>query len=201
MSMTITTEQRGVEDAALMAALAERKETALERIQGRYRRMLKSVIMQVVHNESEADDVLQEVLLQVWRRAKLYSPGKGKLGGWLSTMARRRAIDYVRHHSAYRRATDRFEESCRQGEGQPPCIEPTDSVVARHELGELLDGYLENLPAEQERVVRMAYYDQRSQREISRMTGTPLGTVKTRLELGIQKLAIQARRARLQPRP
>ncbi len=68
--------------------------------------------MQVLHDETEADDVLQEVLLQVWNRAESYSARKGKLISWLCTLARRRAIDRLRQHSAYQRATDRYEVSC-----------------------------------------------------------------------------------------
>jgi len=200
MSMTIQ-EQTSAEEAALMAALAEQQESALEKVQSRYRRMLKSVVMQIVRNDAEADDVLQEVFVQIWKRAKRYSANKGKLTGWLSTVARRRAIDYVRHNSAYRRATDRYEDYCREQGPDVASIDATDTVVDRHELSEMLEGYLEKLPDEQEKVVRMAYYDQRSQREISRLTDTPLGTVKTRLELGIHKLAKHAKQAHRQFRP
>ena len=61
--------------------------------------------MQVLHDEAEADDVLQEVLIQVWDRAPSYSSGRGKLVSWLCTLARRRAIDRLRQQSAYRQAT------------------------------------------------------------------------------------------------
>ena len=86
---------------------------ALDRLYRRYRAVLKSIIMQVLHDETEADDVLQEVFLQVWNRAPSYSSGKGKLMSWLCTLARRRAIDRLRQHAAYRRATDRYEVSCK----------------------------------------------------------------------------------------
>jgi RNA polymerase sigma-70 factor (ECF subfamily) len=77
------------------------------------RALVKSLIMQILHNNAEADDALQDVLLQVWDRASRYSSEKGTLMTWLCTLARRRAIDRLRQHIAYLRATDRYEVSCR----------------------------------------------------------------------------------------
>jgi RNA polymerase sigma factor (sigma-70 family) len=101
-----------VADQHLMNGILERQPAALDHLYTRYGGMLKSIIMQVLHDDSEADDVLQEVLVQVWDRATTYSSSKGKLMSWLSTLARRRAIDRLRQHSAYRRVTDRYEISC-----------------------------------------------------------------------------------------
>ena len=80
--------------------------------------MLKSIIMQVLHDETEADDVLQEVFLQVWDRAPSYSSRKGKLLSWLCTLARRRAIDRLRQHerlSASHRPLRGFLQPFEQG--------------------------------------------------------------------------------------
>ncbi len=105
-----------LDDQQLMNGILEKWPDALDRLYRRYRVVLKSIIMQVLHDEAEADDVLQEVFLQVWNRAPSYSAGKGKLLSWLCTLARRRAIDRLRQHAAYRRATDRYEVSCKHFE-------------------------------------------------------------------------------------
>lgn len=176
------------EDQELMEALLRRVPEALERLYQRYRAVLRSIIIQVLHDDSEAEDVLQEVFLQVWNRAETYSPRKGKLASWLCTLARRRAIDRLRQHSAYRRATDRYEISCNHAGKEVDEIHIVERDACRGELRELLQRHLHGLPPNQEQAIRMAFLENRSQREISTLTKTPLGTVKTRIELGIKKL-------------
>lgn len=177
------------EDQKLMEGLLQRVPDALNRLHQRYRALLRSVVMQVLHDDAEADDVLQEIFLQVWDRAENYSPEKGKLPSWLCTLARRRAIDKVRQHAAYRRATDRYEVSCNHSDKETSELHTVERDVDQSELRSLLHGHLKSLPPPQEQVVRMAFLENRSQREISELTRTPLGTVKTRIELGIKKLA------------
>lgn len=177
------------DDEELMRGLLRRNQDALAQLHQRYRAILRSIIMQVLHDDAEADDVLQEVFLQVWDRAGSYSSGKGKLVSWLCTLARRRAIDRLRQHSAYRRATDRYEISCNCDD---KAVEDTHTVerdACRDDLRQLLEQHMKTLPPNQEQVVRLAFFENRSQREISMLTHTPLGTVKTRIELGIRKLS------------
>ncbi|HLB33050.1 MAG: hypothetical protein A3F67_09100 [Verrucomicrobia bacterium RIFCSPHIGHO2_12_FULL_41_10] len=179
-----------IDDQIIMKDLLARLPEALERLHRKYHDLLKSIIMQALHDETEADDVLQEVLLQVWERASTYSAEKGKLVSWLCTLARRRAIDRVRQFSAYHRATDRYEISCNHDRKETEEFCPVDWEVDRDDLRSLLQDHLSELPPSQKEVICMAYFEDRSQREISVLTHTPLGTVKTRLELGIKKLAI-----------
>jgi RNA polymerase sigma-70 factor (ECF subfamily) len=142
----------------------------------------------VVHDEAEAEDLLQEIFMQVWGRAENYSPEKGKPLGWLVTLARRRAIDRLRQRRAYRRATDRFELECKvphfaQGRGR------FDSSIFHDDLRELLCKLIDGLPAFQRQAIMLAFFEGMSQREISNATRIPLGTIKTRIELGMRKLA------------
>jgi RNA polymerase sigma-70 factor, ECF subfamily len=188
MEMTLENESV-LEDQLLMRDILRRVPDALDRLHKRYRTVLKSVIMQVLHDEAEADDVLQEVLLQVWDRARGYSPEKGKLMNWLCTLARRRAIDRLRQQSAYRRATDRYEVSCNLASKGLKESRIVERDVCREDLRSLLRQHLVALPANQQEVIRMAFFEEKSQREISALTHTPLGTVKTRIELGIKKLS------------
>lgn len=177
------------EDQEIMSGLLRRDQDALSQLHQRYRAILRSIIMQVLHDDAEADDVLQEVFLQVWDRADSYSAGKGRLVSWLCTLARRRAIDRLRQHSAYRRATDRYEVSCNHDDKSFDETHTVESEACLGDLRELLEQHMKTLPPNQEQVVRMAFFENRSQREISVLTKTPLGTVKTRIELGIRKLS------------
>ncbi len=176
------------EDQELMQGLMEKVPQALERLHQRYRTVLRSIIMQVLHDEAETEDVLQEVFLQVWDRAHSYSPRKGKLVSWLCTLARRRAIDRLRQHSAYRRATDRYEVSCNHPDKAIDDTHVVERDAFRDDIRELLYEQIATLPPKQQQVIRLAYFENRSQREISALTHTPLGTVKTRIELGMKKL-------------
>lgn len=177
------------EDQEIMNGIAEGMPEALERLHRQYRAAMKAVIMQVLHDDSEADDVLQDVLVQIWTRPEAYSANKGKLISWLCTLARRRAIDRLRQHSAYRRATDRFELSCSRETEEASQSHTVERDAYRDEIRELLVKHLSALPQQQEQAVRMAFLENRSQREIAALTNTPLGTVKTRIELGMKKLS------------
>lgn len=105
--------------------------------------------MSVLHNNTEADDVLQEVLLQIWEKVSSYSEKKGKLINWLCTLARRRAIDRIRQCSAYQRATDRYEytQSHSDEDLQNNFVA---SEVNRHDLHKILDHHLKKLPSLQQ---------------------------------------------------
>jgi RNA polymerase sigma-70 factor (ECF subfamily) len=188
MEMTLDNDSF-VEDQQLIDGVLRRLPEALERLYRRYRVVLKSIIMQVLHDETEADDVLQEVFLQVWDRAPSYSSGKGKLMSWLCTLARRRAIDRLRQQSAYRRATDRYEVSCNETGKSISESHTVEHQAFRDDLRSLLREHLVTLPPHQQEVIRLAFFEEKSQREISAITRTPLGTVKTRIELGIKKLS------------
>jgi RNA polymerase sigma-70 factor (ECF subfamily) len=176
------------DDQQLMEGLTRRQPFALEQLYKRYKVVLKSIVLQVLHDDADAEDVLQDVFIQVWERAGTYSAEKGKLLSWLATMARRRAIDRVRQYSAYHRATERFEEELSApGKGH----EENHTVEREAQNGDLKDlvaKHLDLLPPTQREVIHMVFFEGKSQREISSLTGTPLGTVKTRIELGIKKL-------------
>src|SRR5256886_14334879 len=117
-------------DEMLMQEVAQRRQHALKELYSRYARSLRALIGSVVHEESEADDVLQESFLQIWREAHHYSPKAGKPLGWVITIARRRAIDRVRRRDSYRRAKQRFEEAIKP-QAQTPRTGGTEADVAQ----------------------------------------------------------------------
>lgn len=174
-------------DETLMHEITQRRQQALKELYSRYSRSLRALIGSVVHEESEADDVLQESFLQIWREAHHYSPKAGKPLGWVITIARRRAIDRVRRRDSYRRAKQRFEDAIKP-QAQTPRTGGTESEVTQSDLRQFLGRQLETLPPVQREAVELAYFRGMSQREIAATTNTPLGTVKTRLQLGLRKL-------------
>jgi RNA polymerase sigma-70 factor (ECF subfamily) len=174
-------------DEMLMREITQRQQHALKELYSRYARSLRALIGSVVHEESEADDVLQESFLQIWREAHHYSPKAGKPLGWVITIARRRAIDRVRRRDSYRRAKQRFEDAIKPQSIVSRAGE-TASEVSQSDLRRFLGRQMETLPRVQREAVELAYFNGMSQREIAATTRTPLGTVKTRLQLGLRKL-------------
>lgn len=174
-------------DEMLMQEITQRRQQALKELYSRYSRSLRALIGSVVHEESEADDVLQESFLQIWREAHHYSPKAGKPLGWVITIARRRAIDRVRRRDSYRRAKQRFEDEIKP-QAQSTRTGKTDAEVTQSDLRTFLGKQLKTLPPVQREAVELAYFSGLSQREIAATTNTPLGTVKTRLQLGLRKL-------------
>ena len=175
-------------DEMLMQEITQRRQHALKELYMRYGRSLRALIGSVVHEESEADDVLQESFLQIWREAHHYSPKAGKPLGWVITIARRRAIDRVRRRDSYRRAKQRFEEEIKPPTQTVRSAGGTATEVARSDLRRFLGDQMQSLPRVQREAVELAYFSGLSQREIAATTNTPLGTVKTRLQLGLRKL-------------
>jgi RNA polymerase sigma-70 factor (ECF subfamily) len=174
-------------DEMLIYEITQRQQHALKELYSRYARSLRALIGSVVHEESEADDVLQESFLQIWREAHHYSPKAGKPLGWVITIARRRAIDRVRRRDSYRRAKQRFEDEIKP-RSQAGRVSQTAANVSQSDLRRFLGQQMETLPPVQREAVELAYFNGMSQREIAATTRTPLGTVKTRLQLGLRKL-------------
>ncbi|RYD81869.1 MAG: sigma-70 family RNA polymerase sigma factor [Verrucomicrobiaceae bacterium] len=174
-------------DEHLMEQIRAQDPDALGVLHDRYSTMIKALVMKVLHNDAESDDMVQEIYVEIWNRAGSYDREKGKALGWIITLARRRAIDRLRKREAYCRAEERLLEHSRQT--------PTEGILhveedlAHAEMREHLQRVLATLPPAQKQAIELAFYRGLSQREIAAHTGIPLGTVKTRLELGLKKVA------------
>jgi RNA polymerase sigma-70 factor (ECF subfamily) len=175
-------------DEALMEAITAHRPEALTEFYSRHGGRLKSVIGNVVHEEGDADDVLQDILLQIWHEADHYSPKAGKLLGWVVTLARRRAIDRLRRKQAYCRAKERYQEHINDQPSGGVDHHSSDDDISRSDLRSFLHRRLNVLPQHQREALELAFFAGMSHREIAAVTRAPLGTVKTRLELGLQKL-------------
>ena len=174
-------------DLELMLGIQDEDPEALSKLYDRYNGIIKALILRVVHNEAEADDLLQEIFMELWKQAKNFSAQKGKPLGWMVTLARRRAIDGLRKKQAYLRAGERFQN---ESEQQPDAWvhNVTEEEIDFADTRVLVRKVISGLPPAQQQAIDLAFFRGMSQREIAADTNTPLGTVKTRLELGLKKI-------------
>jgi RNA polymerase sigma-70 factor (ECF subfamily) len=174
-------------DLELMHGIQREDPDALSKLYDRYNGILKALILRVIHNESEADDLLQEIFMEIWNQAKNFSAHKGKPLGWMVTLARRRSIDGLRKKQAYARAEERLQSETEQ---QPDAwvINTTAEEITFGDTRMLVRKVISGLPPAQKEAIELAFFRGMSQREIAANTNTPLGTVKTRLELGLKKI-------------
>jgi RNA polymerase sigma-70 factor (ECF subfamily) len=174
-------------DEQLMARVQQRDEAALEMIFRRHMPLLRTVVHRVVNNDTDSDDLLQEVYYEVWRQAEHYSAEKGKALSWLVTLARRRSIDRLRKKLAYQRAEERLLHETEHNAASGP-LHGVEEDAAASERAEILQRVIRTLPEAQRDALNLAFYRGMSQREIAAQTGIPLGTIKTRLELAVRKV-------------
>ena len=174
-------------DIDLMRSIQAGDSEALSQLYDRYSGILKALILRVIHNEAEADDLLQEIFMEIWNHAKNFSAQKGKPLGWMVTLARRRAIDGLRKKQAYARAGERLQAETEQ---QPEAWvhNSTAEEIDFADTRVLVRQVISSLPPAQQQAIELAFFRGMSQREIAADTNTPLGTVKTRLELGLKKI-------------
>jgi len=171
-----------VHEIELLKAIAAKDEAALAMLYDRYRVILFGLLMRILNNREEAEDVLQEVFLQAWRKAADFDQNRGRPFTWLVTLARSRGIDRLRTLAA----RERLAEAGAQGASEQTSDAATDAF--KSEQRGLVTNALAQLPDEQKRPIMLAYFDGLTQSEIATRLGAPLGTVKTRMRTGLMKL-------------
>ena len=169
-------------DVALLTAIAAHDEAALAQLYDRYRAILFGLLMRILNNREEAEDVLQEVFLQVWRKAADFDESRGRPFTWLVTLARSRGIDRLRTLAARERVA---EAGAREVSEE---ISDAASDAFKSEQRGLVSDALAKLPDEQKRPIMLAYFEGLTQSEIATNLGAPLGTVKTRMRTGMIRL-------------
>lgn len=167
-------------DAALMDRILQRDETALEALYDRYAGMLSSVLNRILRDAQAAEEILQDIFYQLWRRASEFDATRGSLSGWLMVIARNRAISQLRHHNPAAGA-----EPIENVVSFSPSLE---NAIAQKQLVGKIKGAIESLPKEQRAAVELAYFEGLTHSEIAARTGDPLGTVKTRLRSALETL-------------
>jgi RNA polymerase sigma-70 factor, ECF subfamily len=167
-----------VDDTMLLNLAGGGDEGAMETIFRRFSGPIYSVALRVLHDTGQAEDVMQEIFLQLWRNPQVFVQGRGSLGAWLVVVARNRAIDLLRR----RKPTDSVDDVVLASSFN------VADEAERNALMEKVRGVLSTLPAEQRKSVELAYFEGLSHSEIAARTGDPLGTVKTRIRLALMSL-------------
>lgn len=180
-------QRRADEDAALVAALAADEVTALEQLYDRYSALVFSIALRVLHDHSLAEDVTQEVYLRLWRQPASFDPQRGRFISWISSVARNRALDELRKLSRRRGSENQTEEVILDLPDESRGEDPQEEAVLAEERVRVREA-LATLPAAQRQVIELAYFSGLTQVEIAERTGDPLGTIKTRVRLGMRKL-------------
>ncbi len=172
------------DDAELLSRLHTGDEQAMATLFDRYSKIVYSVALRVLRDPASAEDVLQEIFMQIWRNPNSFIATRGSLGGWLAVVARNRSIDALRR----KRPTDSVDDVILASPGNLSDEAERNLMMARTRT------IIHALPTEQRKTLEMAFFDGLTHSEISEMTGDPLGTVKTRIRsalISIRK-ALQA---------
>jgi RNA polymerase sigma-70 factor (ECF subfamily) len=178
---------RRLADEELMGLVARREQRAFEVLYDRHGGVAYSLAYRIVGDAGAAEDVTQEAFLSVWRSEAGYDAARGSVRSWLLVIVRNRAIDEVRRNSSAR--APRFDLG---GDrlADAPAPDRTEAEALRREEARTIRGALVQLPEEQAQVIGLAYFGGFTQSEIAAMLGTPLGTVKGRMRLGLEKIRL-----------
>ena len=173
-------------DEQLITLIANAETEALEAFYTRHANAVFSLARYILKEPSIAEDVTQNIFLNLWLKAASYNPQRGTPKAWFMSMAHHRIIDEVRSIKRKNQSTDQVDHEML--EIQPSKEPSTEEQTERNLDREMIMVALGVLPAEQRQVILMAYFEGYSQSEIASALGQPLGTVKTRVRLAIQKL-------------
>ena len=175
-------------DAGLLRRMAAGDEAALGALYDRWSPLVHSVVLRIVGDRDDAEELVEETFWQAWRQAGRYDAVRGGVSAWLVVIARSRALDRVRLRG-WQRASAAGTEA--EADTAPEAIVDVAGPLQSAEQDEtrrIVRAAMDALPAEQRETLEMAYFRGMSQSEIASATGQPLGTVKTRARLALQKL-------------
>ena len=172
-------------DVRLLRGIADGDQEAFRQLYQRHNSLLFSLALRVLNDRDDAEDVLQEVFLQVWKSAGSFNPTRSKPIVWLIMVTRSRSIDRLRSRQTRQRAT---EEAAAESTSNHPS--PTQEAAANETQG-IVRRAVESLPADQRTLLELAYFGGLSQSEIAERVAQPLGTVKTRMRAGMTRLREQ----------
>lgn len=174
---------RQLDDVALMDCVSTQHQDALAELYKRYGSWVYSLALRVVQNDELAEEITQDIFLKVWNRASTWDPDKGKLGSWLLAVTRYAAIDRIRQEQR------QPPQAAMSWEDAAPFLSHRSAVdTALWADGQILQAAMAKLPEEQMQVIELAYYQGMTHKQIAQSLELPLGTVKTRVRLGLQKL-------------
>ncbi len=173
-----------VPDEVLLRRIAEQEQQAMAMLFDRHSRLVYSVALRVLGDTGQAEDVMQEIFFQLWKSPGSFVHGRSSLPAWLAVVARNRAVDLLRR----RKPSDPVEDVV---------LTSSTNLASEVECAWMMDKVrvvLRDLPAEQQRMLELAFFEGLTHSEIATQTGDPLGTVKTRIRSALMTLrkAVQA---------
>ena len=169
--------------AALVRAIAAEDEGALHALYERAHRPVYTLIVRMTANRQTAEELTLDVFHDVWRRASHYDPANGTVLGWIMNQARSRAIDRLRFDQRKKRVAPSTDEPARL----PEVADPHD-VLEFKQQGEVLRGALTSLTPDERQAIELAFFSELTYAEVAARLDVPLGTIKTRIRSGLQKL-------------
>ena len=179
------TDIRNLADEEVMQLVQRGRPNAFELLYDRHGGAAFSLAYRMVGSRAAAEDVTQEAFLSIWRSRLRYEPARGSVRTWVLGIVHNRAIDALRRNVVQERGRADFEGV----EEQREAPERTEVEVARRQEATSVRSAIGELPDEQSRVIELAYFGGFSHTEIAEMLGTPVGTVKGRMRLGLEKLS------------
>ena len=181
-------------DAELMERILQRDAGALETLYDRYGRPVYSLVLRIAQHPSSAEEIVQDVFMQLWRSADRFQISRGPLEPWLFTMARNRALDFLR----LKREKQRRREDSSDSEIMPSAVARPDpeGAIDRSRRAEKVRALMTSLPDAQRRALEMAYFEGMSHSEIAESMGEALGTVKSWIRGGLMRLRDSLEEAR-----
>ncbi len=177
--------QKEIDDLSLITKVAQHDQAALSLLYDRYAGVIYAVAYKMLGAVEEAEEVVLDVFAQVWRTARTYNVDKSRVDSWLLMQTRSRTLDILRKRKRQARAVDVSKQVAQVSESSG--VLPEEHVVIR-ERRELIQAALAQIPEEQQQVIELAYFQGLTQSEIVKATNLSLGTVKTRIRLGLSKL-------------
>jgi RNA polymerase sigma-70 factor (ECF subfamily) len=171
--------------SVLMTRIAAGDEDALTQLYDSTSRMVYGLALRILGDSSVAEEVMMEVYLQVWRTVKTYDPGRGKVSSWLVSLTRSRSIDALRSRRA--RQTN-FESSIDEISDPRDMRSGPERLSIETSQTHIIQKAFAELPEDQRRAIELAYFSGLTHSEIAAHIGSPLGTVKTRIRLGMVRL-------------
>ncbi len=183
MDLTPPAAENPPDDAALMAAVAGRNEAALQEIYRRYGNVVLGLAARILGDTGLAEDVTQEVFVQLWRTADRYDASRGKLRTMLLTQTHGKCVDVIRSRNARSAREDRVHSGER--DAAPDAVDAELMAITETEL---IRSAVERLPTEERTPIELAYFGGNTYRQVATILGLPEGTVKARIRSGLRRL-------------
>ena len=182
-----TNDAAALEDQALLARVADGDSRALDTLYDRYARVVYGVALRILGEAELAEDVVQETFWRVWRRARTFQSGRGKAAAWIFGIAHNLSVDELRRQRSRPRSVYDTDQTPVLRDREDSRMDVAANAL-ENERGRIIGAALQQISADQREAIELAYFGGLSQSEIAERLHSPIGTIKTRIRLGLRKL-------------